>query len=743
MRKIIFFIVTLATVALLPLSAQTQIFNQPYSLTGTGYTSTFYTAGSIDYEVAEDFSGLTEPIGHFTFYGLAGIYDGTAWIPGTPAATEPFFIKFYNLESGWTQPPVANPGILAPTTGTYTVSLVDSYGDGWNGGMLDVYVNNVLVLNDITLASGAGPESYPFTANAGEYILTVYTAGGWSYENGYTIYDPAMNVLATDGVPGSTAPTGIGVLPEPPLIAPSTGTYTVRLVDSYGDGWNGGLLDVYVNNVQVLNDLTIASGAGPLDFTFPANAGEVIATVYTPGSWPEENYYSILDPALNVIATDGIAGTSAPNGIGFVSTFVILEPEWTSPVSSFTVTATTTYMEPYGNWSLYKYEVDLPAPVAMANGWISAQINADTGSGQWFLWVSSDTGDGTSYQRVPAPTKSTPKIPNFIPPESRDVLSYDMAMELYSPAPAGFTFEVNAYDMNWWVANGYESGVNEPPYNDLNDVNAMIYYDNDPFDAVPPVYTGNNTPYTFVQYVDWLPGQYSVMHPNYTDWIPVAALFDDITTNYYTDFLGYNEGQVPVELSSFTATLMATNEVQVSWVTQSETNMMGFRVYRNESDDQQGSLLITPVMIQATNTSQQQTYSVTDDEIEIGKTYYYWLESADAATSQFFGPVSISVQGEVPPVTPEISNMGNAYPNPFKANSSTNIEVGLKAGENGTVTIYNVTGQIVRSFSVTEGTHMINWNGRDANGNACGSGIYFYKLSTPSINQTRKMVIIK
>jgi hypothetical protein len=37
----------------------------------------------------------------------------------------------------------------------------------------------------------------------------------------------------------------------------------------------------------------------------------------------------------------------------------------------------------------------------------------------------------------------------------------------------------------------------------------------------------------------------------------------------------------------------------------------------------------------------------------------------------------------------------------------------------------------------------LNWNGKDSKGNVCGSGIYFYKLSTPSMNMTKKMVIVK
>ena len=110
---------------------------------------------------------------------------------------------------------------------------------------------------------------------------------------------------------------------------------------------------------------------------------------------------------------------------------------------------------------------------------------------------------------------------------------------------------------------------------------------------------------------------------------------------------------------------------------------------------------------------------------------------------QFHGPVSVRVDIEVPPVLPTVTSMGNAYPNPFKQASSTSIDVRIKAGENGTVTIYNILGQAVKTFRVNEGDHKLTWNGKDARGNNCGSGIYFYKLSTPSTNVTKKMVIVK
>jgi flagellar hook assembly protein FlgD len=95
-------------------------------------------------------------------------------------------------------------------------------------------------------------------------------------------------------------------------------------------------------------------------------------------------------------------------------------------------------------------------------------------------------------------------------------------------------------------------------------------------------------------------------------------------------------------------------------------------------------------------------------------------------------------------VLPTVTSMGNAYPNPFKQASSTSIDVTIKQGANGTVTIYNILGQAVKTFRVKEGENTLTWNGKDERGNNCGSGIYFYKLNTSANeNVTKKMVIVK
>jgi hypothetical protein len=275
-----------------------------------------------------------------------------------------------------------------------------------------------------------------------------------------------------------------------------------------------------------------------------------------------------------------------------------------------------------------------------------------------------------------------------------------------------------------------------PPYPEIN---ADIY-----LNSIP---TGQTTPYTFIGFVS---GTYSCQLINlpifYYNWLPESVDFGPVTANVTFPFYAMRDSiptTNPVELSSFTAATTSQNFVNLTWVSESEALMLGYRVYRGESNSQAEALMITPTMVPATNTSTTQTYSITDDEVELGHTYYYWLESVDLGSSQFHGPVSVIVEGEVPPVYPEVSSMRNAYPNPFKATGNTNIEVAVKADESGTVTIYNILGQAVKTFEVTSGTHNIQWNGHNTNGEVCGSGIYFYKLNTPSVNQTKKMVIVK
>ncbi len=89
-------------------------------------------------------------------------------------------------------------------------------------------------------------------------------------------------------------------------------TYTLSLVDSYGDGWNGGAIDVLVNGSGVINGATIASGSS-YNETFEVEELDVITTVYTAGSWSTENEYQILNELNAVVAESGQGGGTPGN----------------------------------------------------------------------------------------------------------------------------------------------------------------------------------------------------------------------------------------------------------------------------------------------------------------------------------------------------------------------------------------------------------------------------------------------
>ena len=86
---------------------------------------------------------------------------------------------------------------------TYTLSMHDSYGDGWNGGYLDVYINTT---HQGTYSAANYGTTDTFHICTGDSLKLIYTSGTWETENTYQLYDPAWNLVFGDG---PTPQTGI------------------------------------------------------------------------------------------------------------------------------------------------------------------------------------------------------------------------------------------------------------------------------------------------------------------------------------------------------------------------------------------------------------------------------------------------------------------------------------------------------------------------------------------------------
>lgn len=203
---------------------------------------------------------------------------------------------------------------------------------------------------------------------------------------------------------------------------------------------------------------------------------------------------------------------------------------------------------------------------------------------------------------------------------------------------------------------------------------------------------------------------------------------------------------LPVELSSFAAVPTAQNYVTLQWVTQSETNVLGYYIFRNNRNDVATASIVSP-LITATNTTNQTTYTYTDTDVDTGQ-WFYWLQNVDFdGTDTFHGPVLCSVgqpnESGTPPI-PVKSGIQNIYPNPF--NPTTTLVFYLVKPGNLEVTIYNSRGQMVRAFNEgfkENGEYRIMWDGKDANGANCSTGTYVVRMITGNEVFLRKATLMK
>ncbi|MCH8024090.1 MAG: Ig-like domain-containing protein [Candidatus Marinimicrobia bacterium] len=84
------------------------------------------------------------------------------------------------------------------------------------------------------------------------------------------------------------------------------------------------------------------------------------------------------------------------------------------------------------------------------------------------------------------------------------------------------------------------------------------------------------------------------------------------------------------------------------------------------------------------------------------------------------------------------------YPNPF--NPSTTITFTVPRRERVRLAVYDIMGRPVSTIltaTIEPGRHQVVWDGRDAKGRNVATGVYIYRLETPSKSLARKMMLVK
>ena len=139
----------------------------------------------------------------------------------------------------------------------------------------------------------------------------------------FTVGDAFLNCSTTQNItPVSLTPptlTDQTVCPGTPVNLDATVTiaggctYTLVLTDSWGDGWNGADVDIYINGVAYLMNQSVANcGSGPCTNTIsiPVNSGDIILFNYTGGTFDNENTITLYNSNMTQVNTIN----NPPNG---------------------------------------------------------------------------------------------------------------------------------------------------------------------------------------------------------------------------------------------------------------------------------------------------------------------------------------------------------------------------------------------------------------------------------------------
>ncbi len=253
----------------------------------------------------------------------------------------------------------------------------------------------------------------------------------------------------------------------------------------------------------------------------------------------------------------------------------------------------------------------------------------------------------------------------------------------------------------------------------------------------------------------YLNGIYSISHPGYRSssiLVSSGNVTDISHSNGLTSFsiesfdskgtltvtLDLDTDTLPVEMGNMTVSYFGAHAVNLQWLSHSETNLLGYYVWRSETGNLQDARMISP-LIQATNSSSSASYVFQDNHAVPRATY--WIEAVEySGGSSYHGPV-IYQAPEQGSEAPEIQRtaLESIYPNPF--NPTTTISYWLKERQSVSLRIYDYRGRLVHSVNKVmqeTGKHSYIWNAGDA-----ASGVYLMKLQIGRESFVRKMVLLK
>ncbi len=233
--------------------------------------------------------------------------------------------------------------------------------------------------------------------------------------------------------------------------------------------------------------------------------------------------------------------------------------------------------------------------------------------------------------------------------------------------------------------------------------------------------------------------------PNRTYVYHICAIYEDGDSKWSDEASATTPDVVPTDPTNLTGTLMANDEIRLSWQ-DSSNNEIGFKIERSESDNTHFSLIYT---------TDANAIEHTDPSRLPGTVYFYRVCATNGiGDSDWAGPVCIITP---PPlrknkldmatgrgIVPEAFALHPNYPNPF--NPSTTIRYDLPEVSHVKIKIYDMMGREVITLldhKVEAGSHEVQWNGKDQFGFQVASGIYLLQFIADEHVFTKKILLMR
>jgi hypothetical protein len=188
---------------------------------------------------------------------------------------------------------------------------------------------------------------------------------------------------------------------------------------------------------------------------------------------------------------------------------------------------------------------------------------------------------------------------------------------------------------------------------------------------------------------------------------------------------------LPVELISFTAEARPGYAV-VSWTTATETDNLGFWLWRSTESGGEYTKVNKAVIKGAGTSTQPHSYTYADEGLAAG-TYWYKLQDVPAnGATQSHGPVAVTV-------LPMSCRLTAVTPNPLSDRVLIRFELPQAALVR--LSVHDVRGSLVAVLAeetLGAGTHVREWPSAGAS-----SGIYWCTLDAAGASDTRRIVLLR